>query len=250
MDFATLLGFSLLAGLLISWPFRWLTNADKIRFTKDQMTAHILGVRLFRDQVPVALASYASAGLAAGKYIWLMLPAAAVAALPFAFIYGQLQARLDRTAPRPGEPLLLTVRLRPQAVSDDVHLELPRSLRLTAPPVHAISSNEITWRIQPTACGVFNATIVIGGSRVIMPVRACDAIQRLTVSAEPASWITRLFEPDLENLPPASPAERITVGYAERRLSAAGHDLDWRLLFFVLVAVFAVLLKPVTGASF
>lgn len=250
MDIASLLGFAVVAGLLVSLPFRWLTNADKVRLTKDQMMAHILGVRLFRDQVPIALASYASAGIAAARYIWLLLPAAAVGALPLAFLYGQLQARLDHAPPRLGEQLLITVRLRPQAASDDVHLELPLSLELTAPPVHAISSSEITWRIQPTACGVFPITVVTSGSRVIIRVRACDSDRPLTVSAAPASWITRFFEPDLEKLPPASPAERITVGYTERRLSAAGHDLDWRLLFFLLVAVFALLLRPLTGASF
>jgi hypothetical protein len=199
------------------------------------MVAHMLGIRLYRDQVSVALRCYASMTGAAGRYLLLIVPALALLALPTVWLYGEMAARLDRVAPARGEALLLTARFRPGAPLDAVRLDLPPSVGLTAPAVHIPQTNEVTWRLQADACGTFQIAVVAGASRATARVDACDSLQRLRGGTV---------------LPAGGDVQSLTVDYPERRLTLAGHDFAWETPFLLLTAIFALLLKPVTGAQF
>ena len=233
--FQALLAGSLAAGLLICLVFRWCANAEKLRRARDEMIAHMLGVRLYRDQVRVALRCYAQMAGAAGRYLWLMIPAVAVLALPMYWLYGEMARRLDHVAPLPGEAVLLNARFRSAAALDGARLELPSAIRLTAPPVHIPQSNEMAWRLQPDSCGAFEIAVVAGDARASRRVDACDSLQRLTPTVR---------------LSAGGPVESLDIDYGERSLALAGHVFDWEAAFWVLVAIFALLLKPLTGAQF
>jgi hypothetical protein len=233
--FPVLVASSLGAALLICLSFRWCANGEKLERARDEMTANLLGVRLFRDQVTVAFACYARLAGAAGRYLLHMSPALAVLALPMYLLCRETAARLDRVAPPSGESLLFTASLRPGSALDAARLELPPWIRLTAPPLHAPVLNEITWRLQAHACGSYDVSVWFRKSRASRRIEVCDSLQRLAGG---------------EQLPADGSVTSLAIDYAERRLTMAGHDFDWEAPFFILVALFALLLKPLTGAQF
>ena len=247
---AALLLCSFLAGLLIALAFRWLADGAKIRRARDEMLAHMLAIRLFRDQIAAALWSYPLAGRAAVRYVGLGLPALAAVLLPLLCLYSQLEGRLDFAAPAAGRQLLLTARLRPGADLNQARLEVPAAVRVTAPPVHLPQSGEVTWRTQPAECGSFDARLVVGGFQAGKRIQVCDSFRRLQPESASASWPMALFTAGDGQLPAGGAVQSITLDYPERRLALAGHELDWRLLFVLLAIFFAFLLKPITGAEF
>jgi hypothetical protein len=233
--FATLLAGSLAASLVISLAFRYCTNGEKLRRSRDEMIAHMLGVRLYRDQVAVALSCYARMAGAAVRHLLFIVPALAVLALPMFWLYREIAGRLDYVPPARGEAILLNAHMRSGTALDAVRLELPAFVRVTAPPVRVPQLNEITWRLEPDACGAFDIAVAAGASRATRRMYVCDSLQSLTTG---------------ERLPADGVIKSLTFDYAERRLVLAGHEFDWELLFFGAAAVFALAFKPLTGAQF
>jgi hypothetical protein len=233
--FLALLAGSLATAVLLSVSFRWCANGEKLRRARDEMIAHMLGVRLYRDQVTVALSCYARMGGAAARYLLVILPAVAVMALPMFWLYREMSGRLDYVAPAGGETLLLTARFRPGVALETVRLEVPAAIRVTAPAVRIPKSNEITWRLEPHTCGAFEIVVAAGASRASRRMEVCDSLQRLTGG---------------EKLPADGAVQSLVLDYGERRLALAGHDFDWQVLFFIFAAGFALLLRPLTGAQF
>jgi len=240
-------GISLLIGLLMVVVFGYTSDQKAIHVAKDHLKAHLLALRLFQDQIPVVLRSYGRILLATGRYLRLAFKPLLFVIVPLTFLMIQLDRYLGLTPIEPGHAFLIKARVGEATVLNETSLQLPDGLATTAPAVHAIADNEVTWRVVAIRDGdyvinvqtpslTFSKSVVIGsGLRRLSPVRLSGHFwERMLFSAESA-------------LEPNNLINAINVQYPERDIAFAGFEWNWIWLFFVLSLVAGFAFKSILG---
>src|ERR1700690_4343519 len=136
---------SLVVGLLMVVLFGYTSDQKAIGIAKDQLKAHLLAVRLYRDQIPVVMGSYGKILRGTGRYLKLAFMPLLYVIIPITLLMVQIDRYLGQTPIAVNSPFLLTVKL---AGNDglnhglnDVALDLPAEIAMTAPPVHISDGN-------------------------------------------------------------------------------------------------------------
>jgi hypothetical protein len=249
---AIVVGLSLVVGLLMVVLFGYTSDQKAIGIAKDQLKAHLLAVRLYRDQIPVVMGSYGKILRGTGRYLQLAFRPLLYVIIPITLLIVQIDRYLGLAPIAANTPFLLTVHLAKLALaqSDAVNeatIELPQEIEMTAPPVHVPTQNEVIWRLVASREGKYNLkvdsdsssaekTICIGsGLPKISPVRLRDHFwERIFTSAEPA-------------LPGYGPIESIAINYPDRNIEIAGYGMNWIWLFFILSMAAGFIFKELLG---
>src|SRR4030088_3045163 len=138
---------SLVVGLLIVILFGYSSDQKAIGVAKDQLKAHLLAVRLYRDQIPVVMGSYGKILRGTGRYLKLAFKPLMYVIILISLLIVQIERYLGATPIPPNTPFLLTVHTTGGDALNDATLNLPLEVTITAPPVHIPSANEIVWRL-------------------------------------------------------------------------------------------------------
>src|SRR5450432_2243930 len=139
---------SLVIGLVMVVLFGYTSDQKAIGIAKDQLKAHLLAVRLYRDQIPVVVGSYGKILRGTGRYLKLAFKPLLYVIIPITLLMVQIDRYLGQTPIAANAPLLLTAHLsaQPNGSSDltsDATLDLPPEITMTAPPVHIPAENKI-----------------------------------------------------------------------------------------------------------
>jgi hypothetical protein len=243
--------------------FGYTSDQKAIGIAKDQLKAHLLAVRLYRDQIPVVMGSYGRILGGTGRYLKLAFKPLLYVIIPITFLIVQVDRYLGLAPIAANTPFLLTVHLARSANAQSAEggslneganegtnesaIELPEEIVMTAPPVHVPAQNEIIWRLVGSKEGKYNVkvdadnssaekNISIGsGMPRISPVRLRDHFwERIFTSAEPA-------------LPGNSPIDSIAINYPGRNIDIAGYGMNWIWLFFILSMAAGFIFKELLG---
>jgi hypothetical protein len=225
---------SLIVGLVMVVVFRYTSDQKAIRITKDQLKAHLLAVRLFRDQPPIVLSSYGRIMRSTGRYLKLAFLPLLYVILPLTLLMVQLDRYLGFVPLQTGQPFLVKVHAASADTLNEALLQLPPEIAATAPAVHIPAENEVVWRVVAEKNGNYEVNIAAAGQTFskravvssglarISPVRFRGRFwKRMVVSGEPA-------------LPENSPIQSIEVSYPARSIYFAWLEWNWIWLFFVL----------------
>src|SRR5216684_679249 len=139
--FVVLLSFVI--GLLMVVVFRYTSDQKAIRVAKDHLKAHLLAVRLFQDQLPVVLSSYGRILAGTGRYLQLAFKPLLYVIAPLTLLIVHMDRHLGFTPIETGKPFLVQARAVNADVLDQLSLQLPAEMALTAPAVHVPARNEI-----------------------------------------------------------------------------------------------------------
>ncbi len=199
---------SLIVGLLMVVVFRYTSDQKAIHIAKDHLKAHLLAVRLFQDQLSVVLSSYGRILAGTGRYLRLAFKPLLFVIVPLILLIVQLDQYLGSMPLQPGQAFLVKVRTDNADSLNEVLLQLPPEMTVTAPAVHVLADNEVIWRVV--------------------------AQKDVLVSGEPA-------------LPDNSPIQSIEVSYPSRSIYFAWLEWNWIWLFFVLSLVAGFFFKSVLG---
>ena len=101
---------SLVVGLLMVVLFGYTSDQKAIGIAKDQLKAHLLAVRLYRDQIPVVMGSYGKILRGTGRYLKLAFKPLLYVIIPITLLMVQIDRYLGATPIPPNAPFLLTVR--------------------------------------------------------------------------------------------------------------------------------------------
>ena len=243
----TVIGISLVVGLLMVVVFGYTSDQKAIHIAKDHLKAHLLALRLFQDQIPVVLRSYARILLTTGRYLRLAFMPLLIVIVPLTLLIVQIDRYLGSTPLAQGHAFLITARVADGATLDATALELPEGLAVTAPAVHIPAENEVAWRVTAAKDGnyivnvqsagqTFSKSVVVGaGFSRLSPIRLRGQfLERMLFSSEPA-------------LPANNPIEAIAVQYPARDIAFAGFEWNWIWLFFVLSLLGGFLFKSMLG---
>jgi hypothetical protein len=241
-----MLYISLLTGFLMLAVFRLTSNQAGIRAAKDRIKAHLLEMRLFKDNFRVSLGAQRQILAANWRYVRYSAKPMVVMILPLVLILIQLNFWFGYEPLAVGEPAILKVRLKAgvDPLKTDIALEAPASVRVDTLPLRIIDEPEVDWRIRPQAAGLASLTVAVGGARYEKTVRAGGPpLSRLSPVKVGSRLPDPLLYPGESPLPAGGPVKAIEVSYAARRLPFLGLRLHWLVAYFALSVVLGFALK-------
>lgn len=239
---------SLVIGLVMVVLFGYTSDQKAIGIAKDQLKAHLLAVRLYRDQIPVVMGSYGKILRGTGRYLKLAFMPLLYVIIPITLLMVQIDRYLGQTPLPTNAPFLLTAHLTGGGdVLNDVTLDLPPEITMTAPPVHINADNEIVWRLAGAKDGKYAVKINAGGQTVEKAVCVGSDLPRISTVRLRGQFWNRLFSSAESALPDNSPIESISINYPDRDIDIAGYGMNWIWLFFILSMVAGFIFKELLG---
>jgi hypothetical protein len=238
---------SLVVGLLMVVLFGYTSDQKAIGVAKDQLKAHLLAVRLYRDQIPVVMGSYGKILRGTGRYLKLAFKPLLYVIIPITLLMVQIDRYLGQTPLPLNAPFLLTIQFNGGDGLNDVTLDLPPEITLTAPPVHIPAANEIVWRLAGSKEGKYEVRVVAAGQSAAKSVCVGSDVARISTVRLRGQFWTRMFLSAEPALPENSPIESISINYPDRSIEIAGYGINWIWLFFILSMIAGFIFKELLG---
>ena len=248
-DFWAIAFFSLLSALWALIAYKLISQQARISAAKSRIFAHFLGVYLFRDEPRQVLRIQSKLFGAIARYLAYSLPALVLIVPVILAVFVQLQLRYGWRPPRPGEEIAVSCRWSPEK-EGEASLKLPPELELRGAPHVIRRLGETSWRIVPVVEGVHRFVFRRGEEEAVKILPSGLYAGRLyPLTGKPAAE-TLLLYPGQETLEPESGFDLLRVNYPSRRVRAAGLEMHWLAWYFILTAVFALVLKKPLKVDF
>jgi len=238
---------SLVVGLVMVVLFGYTSDQKAIGIAKDQLKAHLLAVRLYRDQIPVVMGSYGKILRGTGRYLKLAFKPLLYVIVPITLLMVQIDRYLGQTPIPSNAAFLLTVHTTASEALNDVTLDLPPEITMTAPPVHIPANNDIVWRLAGSKDGKYEVKIAAAGQGVSKTVCVGTDLPRISTVRLRGRFWERMFSSAEPALPENNPIESITINYPDRDIEVAGYGMNWIWMFFILSMVAGFIFKELLG---
>jgi uncharacterized membrane protein (DUF106 family) len=238
---------SLVVGLVMVVLFGYTSDQKAIGIAKDQLKAHLLAVRLYRDQIPVVMGSYGKILRGTGRYLKLAFKPLLYVIVPITLLIVQIDRYLGSTPIPTDAPFLLTAHFAGSDDLNDVALDLPPEITMTAPPVHIPASNEMVWRLGGAKDGKYEIRITAAGESAAKAVCVGSDLPRISTVRLRGQFWRRMFTSAEPALPENSPIESIVINYPDRNIDVAGYGINWIWLFFILSMAAGFVFKELLG---
>lgn len=226
------------AGAGILGVFRMTADQARIRAAKRLVQAHLLELRIYRDEPGVVWRAQKSLAAANLRYLALMLRPVLITAVPLAVLLVHLEAFYSRAPLAIGAAAIVTMRMR-GAGGDVPQLEAPPGVAVETPAVRALDLDQVSWRIRPRAAVSGMLRIRLHGGVVEKGIEA-GAGPRFVAGRRARSAWDALWHPDEPRIV-APQVDWVEIRYPEATVEWLGIRLHW-LIWFALVAGLAALL--------
>ncbi len=234
-------------GVLMLIAFRYTSNQAAIGRARDDITANLLALKLFKDEALVGLRSQGRLLAALARLQWHMLRPLLILLFPMLLIMAQMGARYQWRPLRPGEVSLLKLRLAGPADFDEIRLEPNPGVAIEAGPVPG--NGELVWRLRAIAPGRHTLRVKLREIEVNKELVVGKPLERVSAERSKYDWITQIFNPVEPVLPSACPVSSVSVHYGAAHSYIYGANW-WILYFFVVSMVFALLFRRVFNVRF
>jgi hypothetical protein len=235
------------AALGMLWVFSKTSNPKRIRAVKRLVQAHLLEMRLFRDEPAVVWKAQGALLRSNARYIGLMLQPALWVALPLTLLLVHMDAFHGR-APLPlHQDAIVTMAMREpfdEKAAAPVMTAPPGILAVT-PPVRVSHERQISWRIRPMASVSGSLRFVVNGETVDKQIEA-GPVSRFIPGLRPSSLSDSILHPDEPRIP-SSNVDWIDVRYPSADMEIFGIRMHWVLWFTIISMLFALLLRKRFG---
>lgn len=243
-----MIAVSLVTAVLMLEVYKLTSNQAAIRRAKDRIKAHLLEMRLYKDNMRVTFAAQGAIVKANLAYLAANLKPLAVMIVPLVLILAQLSVWFDRAPLRPGEETLVKATLEGSVdpLSAGLELETPPGLEVTAPAVRIPDLHEVVWRVKAVAPGRGRITLRTAGRTIEKSVAIGGRpLSRVSALATRGSFAKRVLYPGEPPLPAGTPVRSVEILYPARSLRAFGLGVNWLVAYLVLSVIFGFAFKGV-----
>ena len=244
---APLVILSLLGGAGMLWVFKRTSNPARIRSVKRLVQAHLLEMRLFRDEPGVVWQAQKALLTSNARYIGLMLQPAVWVAIPLTLLFVHMEAFHGR-APLPlDRDAIVTMGMRTpiDASTAAPVMTAPAGIVAVTPPVRVLGERQISWRIRPVAPVSGSLRFVVGGETFEKRIET-GAASRFVPGLRPSALLESVWHPDEPRIQ-SSTVDWIDVRYPDTTVAILGIQLHWILWFTIISMVFALLFRKRFG---
>ena len=239
---------SLLTSFLMLWVFRLTSDQEGIKTAKNAIKAHLLEMRLYKDNMRVSFRSQGRILKANLKYITCNAKPLAVMIVPLLVILAQLNLWFGAAPLKPGEATLVKLELVRTAdpMTIDAAVEASGGVAVETPPVRIADLSEIAWRIKALEPGPAGLIFRVAGKTltksVVITGRPLAKVSSLGVAG---SAVKEFLYPGEKPLPGGTPVRAIEVLYTSRNLNFLGIGVNWLVAYFILSVIFGFAFKGV-----
>ncbi|HDJ24111.1 MAG TPA: hypothetical protein ENF17_09495 [Candidatus Aminicenantes bacterium] len=247
---------SLLTGLFMLWVFRLTSNQAGIKEVKQQIKAHLLEIRLFKDNMALTLKAQGRILLCNLKYISYSFKPMLVMILPLLLILIQLNFRFAYQPLAPGERTIVKVKVKPgfDLLQMPISLTSSPGIMVETPPLRIEEGGEIDWRIRAVQEGHHLLKIKINNDQevekeIFVAARGARKLSTLSPLRPPSNFIPSLLYPLEKPIPSDLPLQDIEVIYPSGNFHFLGLSLHWLIVYFLLAIAFGFGLKRIVGVE-
>jgi len=240
-----LLAFSAPTGIVMLVIFRYSSDQEGIRKTKNLIKAHILEIRIFKDDLGILLSAQKRILIYNLRYMGYALKPMMLMIVPMAIILIQLDGWLGYRPLRPEESAIVTVSLSTarSEVLSDVSIQSDKGLVIETPSLRIPSERAVAWRVRAKEVGEHHLTVKVSDNTVQKSVLISDGIlARISLRRVADSW-DNLLNPGEDAISGNGLIRSIEVSYPSRSFEIFGLKTHWLILFFVLSMAFGFVSK-------
>ena len=250
--FWSMVAISWLGGILMVWIFGKVSNQDAIQRTRDRLSAELIGLRLFKDDLRVFFGIQGQVLIWTLKYLRHSLVPMLILMVPTMMLLIQLNLHYGARPLRVGEQTLVKVKLRDPAVlgrGTVISLQAPENLKIETEGVRVEKMKEVCWRVRGVSPGRFDLTVSDGKLSVTKNMFVGGRLEGVCSMRTGKHWLTSLLYPGEAPIPSHSAIESIEIRYPELDISILGKRINWLIIFLVLSLVFGYAFKGVLGVK-
>jgi hypothetical protein len=239
---------AVVTGVLLLVVFKYTSNQNAIKRTRNDINAHLLALKLFKDSLPVTLRAQGRIFLGAGRlFVYAIVPML-VMAIPVTLLLGQLSLWYQFRPLSTGEEAVVTLALNgdPGAAWPEVRLEPTDAVEVVAGPVRVRTKREVCWNVKAKKPGEPHLVFQVDGKPVKKELAIGDGFTRVSKLRPDWSLSDILMNPGEPPFPPGSPVRSIEINYPGRSSWTSGTDYwvgYWFLASMVGAFAFRGLLK-------
>jgi hypothetical protein len=239
---------SLLTGFLMLFIYRHTSNQAGIRSVKDKIKAHLLEIRLFKDNMGVSLKAQGNILLANFRYIAYAFRPLLVMIIPIILILVQLNFWFAYRALEPGETAILKITLAKgqNPLQTEMEIEPSPAFEIETPALRIDEDNSTSWRLRAKEKGVHSIHVRLANQTLVKTItvgqRPLTKISPLKVSR---NFLDQVFYPVEKPLPGDAPVKSIEISFPERGMNLFGWHIHWLIVYFALSIILGFAFKGV-----
>ncbi len=241
---------AILSGLGLLLIFKYTSNQQAIRRTRNQIRANVLAISLFRDSIAVSLRCQGNIIRLAMQLMAYAIVPLLLMTTPVVLMLSQLALRYQARPLRVGEEAIVSVRLlkdNDKSVQTIRLAESP-SISVVSGPVRSLSKNVVFWNVGGSEHGNHRLTFQIGEASFEKEFIVGDGFQPVSLLRPSASWQDALYHPAEPPFEPSSLVQSIEIDYPERDGMACGSK-TWLLYWIVVSMLSAYVFKSFFNVS-
>ncbi len=236
---------SLLTGVLMLIIFKHISDQEGIRIVKNQVKAHLLELRLYKDDASLSIKAIRDIFRKNFKYMAYALKPMIVLMIPVIIILIQVATRYEFRPVKINDSTIISVKVISGVDLSKVSLETPSSIKQEAPPVRVPANREIHWRINATKAGTEELLFKNGSNTVNNRIVVGDSFTSLAPKRFAGFSFTSILYPAATLLPGDSFIKEISLRYPKRHTSIFGFQIHWLIIFFIFSILSGFALKGV-----
>lgn len=251
-DLLPLILLSLLAGVLVLLVYRYVSSPRRIKESKDKIKAHILSIRLYKDEWRVILKSFVcSLGGTLRYFAFNMVPLLILLPL-LAPIFAQLEVRYGLCPFQPGDLVEIKATFQEELDALEPRLQPAEWYQTAMAPVYVYAHRQVHWQIRILQPGEYSLGLETTSGRFEKTIRSRDSGARNALSQKrhQGVFLDSLLYPVERPFRSSDAASAIQVDYPVRLLSIFGLRLHWIWLHLLIVMVVVLALKKRFGIEF
>lgn len=237
-----------LTGLVMLLNFRYTSNQEAITRAKDDIKAHLLAMKLFKEDLRTVVLSQVRLLWAICRLQRYVLTPVVVALFPMSLLLAQMGLRYQWRPAPPGDAVVVNIAVDSEQVdANAIRLVAQDGVDVEAGPVPG--GGVVAWRLSGQTPGRYVLVFDVGGERVTKELVIGDGLQRVSALRPGSSWLDRLLHPVERPMDEASGVKAIEIVYPNVDSYICGADW-WVAYFFVVSMATALIFKPVFKVKF
>jgi uncharacterized membrane protein (DUF106 family) len=242
---------SILAGVVMIFVYKYTSNQEGIRRSKNRIKAFFLEIRLFGDDWKAMIDSQKNIFLSNLSYMKYALIPLCFIIIPVILIMIQLNLRYGYEPLKVGEQAVVAVKLD---TSTDVRyssikLSVPDGVVVDAPEIRIKAINEIDWQVKVEKPGIYYLEFDLDGKKFTKKLLASNEITRFSPIKSKVTIYEAFMNPSEEPLPKDGKIDFISINYKPAKMKIFSFKLHWIIVFFVLSLIAGFGMKGFFGVE-
>ena len=230
---------SVITGVLLLAVFKYTSNQRAIKRVRNDISANLLALKLFKDSARVAVQAQDRLLRGAVRLFFLALVPMLVMAVPVCLLVAQLALWYQSKPLQVDDEAVMIMKLNGDSDSPwpDVRLQPTQAMEVTTGPVRVQSKRWICWEIKAREAGNHRLVFRVNGQPIDKELTIGEGYMRVSTQRPGWSCKDALENPAEKPFSPDSPVQSITIEYPKRASWSLWGISPWMIYWFVVSMV-------------